>query len=833
VTESPKDRLPAIPGLLDDGLLSGYYETTTILRPERPARPVATNDLIGALTEIEFACQVWGGGSQPLLPVANGMLPDPYRKLLATEQIDFVGGLQEIELALLTRVEARRPWNHPAILAAASKPLEGWSPVQVVDLDTDDPWRPVYTAVLGTWPERPDPRLLDFAGLREDLRFEEIVPVERVTAEGSLQDLIARTADRDHLTPRTVANAFLAYGLRPDTSFLGHTQAVLPNPRTIRRAAGPNLIVAVTPGSVEDVALLWNLRGAHGESRAMPIGVPVEQITPNALRELQEPGRATMFGLGGGACHVVTASVPLRRLEELAAQSPNAKAVPYDAVLTFGPAPGRPRSHVSQWQDGWTRLDPMSDSDREVLRESRLALRAPALVLDVTVDGYPLPADPTMRGSELYGRFQAGAAQVKVSEMRDQQTVQVQWPSSWTSLAAVAQTRGLNISASEPGLAASTLIRALGSLDAIRLLQHRPLIALVYRMAERSGMSWWKKRWTAALRELSEAGTDPTTLDRAAALLGRDDPAVAPPGEGRAVPFQEFVAALGTEAAATHWVAWGERRHLLVRGSDVTCPDCKTQSWLPLAALPPPVPCPGCGRQIDQPYNPRALTFTYRLGEPLRRVLETDSLGHVLALHWFDQLFDRAGLVGAHPGVTFTDPVDKGKTIGEADVLLLFSDGSLVPVEVKRRLAGAEDRTVQLMDTLAEALDAPWDALAVTEPARDIPSLAAMERRLPDRPRLLLTDDQLHAHYVFWALGQNPFKWDPHTTELDHDRERAFTEWLSANDPDVPWDSVADPLLDRALGAPQTKAGDGPSSGSLADERRSKTRDDATSDGEP
>lgn len=791
--------LPAIPGLLDDGLLSGQHEATTTLRPERLGRPVVSGRVDGALAEIEWACQVWGGGSQPLLPVVDGALPDQYLRLLATEQVDFVSGMQDVDFALPTRVQAKPRWEHPALLVAASEPREKWVPVEVVELGHDDPWRPIYIAVLGTWPESPDSRMLDRALLREDLRFEEVVPVERVTTEGSLEDLITRTAEGGRLTPRSVANMFLAYGLRPDTSFLGRGEDVLPSPRTVRRAAGPNIIVAVTPGSVEDIALLWNLRGAHGGTRVMPIGIPVNEITPRALRDLQEPGRATMFGLGGGACHVVSASVPLGDLERLTAQSPAARVVPYEMVLTFGPAPGRTRSHVSLWQEGKTRLDPMSESDRELFRVSRMQ-SAPSLTLDVTVEGHPLPTDPTMRGTEVFGRFQAGAAQVSVSDLRDQETVQVQWPSAWTCLAAVAQSRGLDATPSDPGLAAATLIRALGGVYEVHHLKHRALIALMYRMAERSGMSWWKKKWTSAHQELLAAGADPTTLERTAALLGRDDPAVAPPGEGRAVMFQEFVAALGNKTAAANWVAWAERRHLLVRGAGVACSDCRTNTWLPLAALPPPVACPGCGRQIRQPYNPRELTFTYRLGEPLRRVLETDSLGHVLALRWFVHLFDRAGLVGAHPGVTFADGSDNSRTVGEADVLLLFADGGLVPIEVKRRLAGADERTAELMDSLADALQAPWDALAVTQPARDIPSLVELERRLPDRPRVLLTDDQLHADHVLWAMGDNPFKWEPRTAEQDLERELQYSEWLSANDPDVPWDRVADTLLNRRLG---------------------------------
>lgn len=788
----------AIGGLLDSALLSGQYEVTTILRPERPARPLAVDDWPGLFREIELACQLWGGGSQPFLPVKAGRLPDAYDQLLRVEQIDVVGGRQPVEIGLPSRVRSRRSWDHPAILVAAREPVSSWRTVQIVDLDVDDPWRPIYDAVLGTWPDAPDAALSEFAGLREDLQFDEIVPVERVTATGSLDDLIKRLRDWELLTPRDVANTSLAFGLLPDTSFMGVDvrEQVLPNPRTTRRAAGPNLIVVVSRGSVEDVSLLWNLRGAHGGGRVMPIGVPAGEIGREHIRELQSPGRATSFGFGGGKCHLVSATVPLEQLERLAAES-SIEAVPYEQVLTFGPAPGRHRSHVAVWQDGRTRLNPMSDADYDVLRESMTALRKPHLILDVAVEGHPLPTDHTMRGSDIFLRYQAGAAQVAVSDLRRERTLEVAWPSAWTCLAAVAQTRGLDVKESEPGLAAITLIRSLGSVNEVRLLQHRPLIALMYRMAERSGMSWWKKRWAEAHRRLLDAGADPTTLAESASVLGRDNPVVAPAGEGRAVPFQDFVNALGNETAASRWVTWAERRHLIVRGASVACPYCKTRSWLPTAALPPPVPCPGCGRHIEQPYGPRELRFAYRIGEPLRRVLETDSLGHVLALHWFVQLFDRAGLVGGHPGVTFTDPTNNGKTVGEADVVLLFEDGTLVPVEVKRRLAGADERTASLMDSLADALDAPWDALAVTQPARDVPTLPERARTMPARPRVVLTDDQLHADHIFWAMGANPFAWEPRTAEDDADRESSFARQLGEHDPDVPWNDVEALLLDR------------------------------------
>lgn len=730
-------------------------------------------------------------------------MPDPYLRLLGAEQVDGVGGTQDVDVELPFRVEATPPWGFPALVIAAHEQRDRWRPIEVCVLDADDEWKPIYAAVLGVLPEVPSADLSERNFVREDLRFEDVLSVERVDVRGSLTDLADRARSRDVITPRQFANMFLSYGLSPDTSYLGHEQQVLPAPHATRRAAGPNLIVAMTPGSVEDIALLWNLRAAHGDRRVLPIGVPADQVTPEALQILQEPGRATMFGLGGGKCHLTSCSVPLDRLREIAAVSKTVRAVPYEDVLTFGPAPGRPRSHVSVWHEGRTRLDPLSDADRDVLREARSGVRSVALTLDVEVEGAPLPRDPTMRGTEIWGRFQAGAAQIAVSELRRQPTVEVAWPSSWTCLAAVAQTRGLDVRESAPGLAAATLVRALADPVHIRWLGHHGLVSLLYRMAERSGMAWWKRRWADTQRQLLNEGADASTLDEAAAILGRDEPVIAPAGEGRAVPFQAFVTTLGSESAAGHWVSWAESRHLLVRGADVRCPACGASAWLPMAAVPPPVPCVGCGREILNPYGPRQLNFTYRIGEPVRRVLETDSLGHVFALRWLVDLFDDRGLVGAHPGVEFVDP-NTATVMGEADVLLLFADGSLVPVEVKRRSAGVDEKTQLSMDAVANVLGAPWDVLVVTEPARDSESIKTAERRLPNRPRLLLTTDQLFDEHPRWTMGSDPFAWSPRTAEQDAARDKKLGDWLRHNEPDQPWYRVGDALLDRSLGPRHT-----------------------------
>ncbi len=322
-------------------------------------------DLEAAVAEIRWLCQVWGGAGQPLLPVTDGRCPPPYLSRLEREQIDGVGGLQDLPVSLPWRVPETSAADHPAILIAGHVPIEQWRPVEVVELALEDPWRPTYAAVLGVWPEAPDAALSERFFLREDLRFEEIIPVQRREITGSFADLLARLSDRTVLTPRQLSGMFLAGGMEPDTSYLGMTEEVLPRPWGVRRAAGPNLIVVMSPGSVEDLALLWNLRCAHGDRRVLPIGLPVDAIDAPTLSALQKPGHATMFGLRGGRCYLTSTSLELDSLEQFAQLGPRLEAVSYEQVLTFGPAPGRPSTHITTWEDGRTRLRPLSDSDKE------------------------------------------------------------------------------------------------------------------------------------------------------------------------------------------------------------------------------------------------------------------------------------------------------------------------------------------------------------------------------------------------------------------------------------------------------------------------------------
>ena len=111
---------------------------------------MSADDPRALLSEMEYACQLWGGVGNPLLPVSGGQLPSPYIDLLRTEQVDFVGGCQSVSVELPFRVKARHPWDYPVLAVVSHEPLDRWRTVRVTELDEADPCRPIYDALLAS-----------------------------------------------------------------------------------------------------------------------------------------------------------------------------------------------------------------------------------------------------------------------------------------------------------------------------------------------------------------------------------------------------------------------------------------------------------------------------------------------------------------------------------------------------------------------------------------------------------------------------------------------------------------------------------------------------------
>jgi hypothetical protein len=121
---------------------------------------------------------------------------------------------------------------------------------------------------------------------------------------------------------------------------------------------------------------------------------------------------------------------------------------------------------------------------------------------------------------------------------------------------------------------------------------------------------------------------------------------------------------------------------------------------------------------------------------------EADAMAHIFTVRWRCELFadpfnKGSYLYGAYPGVDFKTP--DGETVGEADVLLVLADGTLVPGECKRTSADLNKGELGKLDRLADALGSRWSFLATLAPSRDCDAAwkHAAEADGGSRPRLV------------------------------------------------------------------------------------------------
>ncbi|WP_427136171.1 hypothetical protein [Pseudarthrobacter sp. S9] len=659
--------------------------------------------------------------------------------------------------------------------------------LEVLQLAEEDPWRGIYAVCLGCLPERPDIEVLRHGYLNENLKFEDFVKLDRTGARGSLEDLLERVTTDATMSPRQLSMIHLDYG-GTGRYGIGTKSGVLPEPDFFRKDAGPNIVVACSPNNVDDLALLWNLRSAHGDSRPLPIGIPVDELTHGRVEELAAHPLVTQYGIHSGSIYVTSASLDQAALSSILGEPGDRefRVIEAEALLTLGRPAGWVREDVIMWADGKGRFVPLpAESKKDVLEETHFG-RLTRMQVDLQVVSRPFPDGRDVRIDGTNSHFYAGSNSMSVGTRR-MEPVEVAWPSRLLTARAVARSRNLEISESMPGKSARVALAAFSDMWEISNLAHAPLLQLLEEMAARSGFGWLRQRARDLNREVApQEAVGPTT------------------DELPEKAFSDFKRALGNREKATkYWLVWAEHAGLIVKGFPLQCSQCSAKQWTPVAAFAPPIVCRGCAEVMAAPFGERpSINFTYRISERLRRVYEHDAMGHLLTLRFFNIVFSRfagSDVIGIHPGMDIrchgSDRIE-----GEADVLLFFKDSAFVPVEVKRSFAGATASEILKLEHLASVLHSPWSAVAVSDYGLEASTdFIRLEGRDDTKKhfRLILSYDRLLDPTPIWSLGGDPFEWIPLTREQIQEREAGFVQRLTQRAEDGPFDWLANTMLRR------------------------------------
>lgn len=778
---------------LDNERLNGPHVARISARPRRVALPLAVGGPRSLEDTVELECQLWGGAANVILPItSSGHVPELYRRILPGSQIDDVHGSgYDPEMALNDKIDLTETRNvDRAQLAAGLFPFRATDNKvthEVVTLDADDPWHGIYLTCLGKLPEKVDSRIVQTGQWLPEIDFRDFVDVRRVTSTGSLDDLLARIWPEEHvLTPRQLSMNNLSYAATASTS-IRVDRPVLPQPWFARYDAGPNVLVVCSPGSLEDLALLWNLRAAHGDFYATPIGIPHAEYTADALITLTSSPGLAQNGMSASTLYVTSCSISTDELTEVLKGMRHVSVRPPEEMLMFGSVRGLSRDEVLIWRDGKAAFKSLDSArHRDVLHQRNLN-RLLIMQYDVAVEDAPLPISDEYRVEHYNGMFYNGAHTRWSSLKQGDKITSIEWPSRQLVANSLASIRNLKLNESAPGIAARILVEMLGGISDAYMLCHGPLLALLESMAARQGFSWYKNRLRQAGIETHPGESVGPSID-----------------ELPEKSFHDFKRALNnSEAATKYWLAWAEKSSVIIKGFPLQCPRCGAKQWIPIGNFRPPVTCRGCAKEIEFPFGDRpSIDFKYRLSEQTRRVYEVDAMGHILSARYFEAVFGRgleSDLIGMHPGMSVF-PANGNTEIGEADLLLLTRRGEFIPIEVKRTASGLTESEVAKLDTLASALKSPWSGVAACQYSRETGGLMeplALRDADGTHRRLALTYDLLLDPHPTWALGGDPFTAETLNDDDIAARQKEFVAFLTTRAKETDTDWLAYSMLRR------------------------------------
>lgn len=774
---------PHIPGLLDGAAVEGPTALDRFLSPHRTAWIVDEGSYLDAVAAVREVCGWWGTGADLLIPAAHsGGLAPLWMEFLCANAVNATatrGVIAEDSLSAVAGQVSKHGAGAELAVAALARhrDRERWAACFDPSVITrDHPWHLAYVGALGLLPVDPPKDDLRFHGLRDDLTVRDVLKVDTSppdTVGGG--DLLDRMRGQPSAPPvmLTMMN-WAAYPPWTGSTFDSEPHMPIKYGRATR--FNDNIVVIYTPGDAGDLCVLWNLRALYGRPPRAPLAVPVTEDVSSVIASWMSRFAFVGTGLRRSEGALVSQSVPLEQLEELAGRVGRGfTAAPLDVVLRPGLPLARHSSEVAVFVSGHARVPAWAPNDRSEVaplakpHSGRFTVR-------FCVPDHPIPPVRALSAVKpLSDRAAHGGTYARHTGANDVADLVI--PHGWQVLSAACADANLTATASTEGHVAAELLHGVGGWDGLIPLLDQGILTLLQHLSLRRGMSWFKAQLNAIRKRVATADQPCMELaqqigELSIAARGNEEPPV--------ITMDRVQQTLDkSRKAAEAWLAWAEGHRLLHRGVPVKCPACRRNSWVPLAEMAPPVTCPRCGQRIEQPYGPQNVVFQYRASDLLLSVLELDSLPHLLAGRFLTAMFGptfAAGYIyGVHPGVILTP---NGERDGlDADVLALLHDGSLVPGECKRTAAGLKPGDLTKLDRLCEWLDAPWSFVATLDPADRCGDIWRTAERRSGNPRFVLTAEHLLAIHPIWLLNGDPLRFGG--DESLHRDNRRLSELLA------------------------------------------------------
>jgi hypothetical protein len=752
--------IPDLWPLLTNDPLDGDTVINRQLRPAGAAFALDSTDFPSAALAVTELCNSWGGSAMPLIPVTpHTAIDDRWHRTLLESSIDGIARTDLLDEKERHRFCDIGGQDYRQLLLRILVDIEG-PKLQVQTcrgVPPDDPWYLAYLTYFGDLPTNPS-SMNTWNNLPAGLTYQDVVELFGVETEIGAAGIVALIGARAALPAVELTQAKLSVGLPAATN-----RGLLPetsrfewdDDRTSRRY-GPNLIVIYEPGSVEDLALIWNLRARFAHPNRLPLAIPLTDAIDQDLTTLKRSGMEHHFG-GGHNVALASFSVALADLE------PIARSHRFDVVdpwMLIGPIGGYcvPSTETAHFSAGRATIPSFSAADAEAIGLSFLGQHQGTWMrLKTTVADDPLPPTRTMRRPYYYGERRYLHGPITTGGQLNE-TTDIAQPAGMEVLAAIAADTEHTVTESFPGRAAEQIMRA--AENRLSMLAAPGVVDAIDALTRGRHVSLVKRRLNDYL---DQTDLDEST-DRYQLVLDRLDKAVGTQDseEARYLTFNQLKVKLRTsQRGAQRWLQWATASGLVLRGVEAKCDRCGHKQWRPLAEVVPTLICHGCGQSIDNPHGFNHIEYRYRASESLLRAMSHDVLPSILSIRYIASVLgSRRGLVyGAYPGIEFRQK-GSAQVDAEVDVLVILRTGGVILGECKISARGLTPEELDKLWRAADSVGARATFAATLDRASNCGPLWRETAAPNGRPHFALTAEHLFDLEIRGAAAhEDLFEW--------------------------------------------------------------------------
>lgn len=448
--------------LLTSEPLDGDTVVHRQLRPAGCAVPIDRADLTSAARAVVGLCNSWGGSAMPLIPVTpRAPVDSRWHRILLQSNIDGIAKTDLLDEDERHRFSDIQGGDYRQLLLRILVDLAEPKPtVQTCrGVPADHDWYIAYLSTFGDLPLDPDPMNI-WNDLPPRLAYHDVVKVRGVDTTIGAQGLAALTRDASAVSALDLTRSMLTVGVPAATN-----RGPLPersrfnwDDDRLSRRYGANVIVVYRPGSVEDLALIWNVRARFAHPDGLPLAIPMTDTLDQDITTLRQSGVEHHFG-GGHNVALTSFSVDATDLEAVAKRNRFGVVDPW-ALL--GPIGGYcvPSTETTHFTAGSATIPAFTATDVEALGPSLLGSHQGSWMrLKTTIADNPLPLSATMRRPHYFGELRYLDGPITTGGHLNR-TTRITQPSAMEVLTALATDANLVATESAPGRAAEHLIRA-------------------------------------------------------------------------------------------------------------------------------------------------------------------------------------------------------------------------------------------------------------------------------------------------------------------------------------------------------------------------------------